>query len=334
MFTTVCPGCEASLNAPDTVKGKKVKCKKCGEPFVAKPAKASDDDPAERKTVKMKSPPPPVKSRRDEADEDDMTDEAPSLKGKKSKKRDQDEDTEVMESMRDEDDEEEDEPKPKKKKGGGKKKSKKKESSPMLLILIAVSAIVLIGGGIGAYFMFFNDESKPTTPSTKGGTSTENTKQGGATAVAAGWVDVHDPEGRFRIKFPSQPQVLNRKEQSPLGEINVKMHVMGSQTELFVCGHVPMPADRPGITDEQLLDAFLEVSKAKEKGEQISEPKTIQFQGFTGREFTAPMPGKKGMVVARAILAKDRVIVLGSGAENATADSPRVKAFFESLKIE
>ena len=44
MFTTVSPGCEASLNAPDTLTGKKVKCKKCGESFVAKPAIEVDDD--------------------------------------------------------------------------------------------------------------------------------------------------------------------------------------------------------------------------------------------------------------------------------------------------
>jgi hypothetical protein len=334
MFTTVCPGCEASLNAPDTLKGKKVKCKKCGEPFVAKPAGADDDDAPPRKTVKMKSVSPPPKSRKDH-DEDAVTDESPSLKGRKSKKLDDVEDTEVMESMRDEDDDE-DEPKPKKK-GGGKKKSKKKEGSPMLLILIAVGAIVLLGGGgAAAFFIFFNDEDKPTTPAAKGGTTTPETpKQGGASAVASGWVEHVDADGKYRIKFPKTPEVMSLPVPKADGGVQqLKVTAAELRPEYFVSMHFPIPPELAGLPDDQLLKFFVDQFLTQGKGAVEKSRKPITYQGFPGTDAEVEEGAKKSSGTLRVIRAGSRVIMLAAGAEGSVPDAARAKAFFESLRIE
>jgi predicted Zn finger-like uncharacterized protein len=41
-LVTVCPGCQTRYNLPDTAKGKQVRCKKCGNAFLASPSPASD----------------------------------------------------------------------------------------------------------------------------------------------------------------------------------------------------------------------------------------------------------------------------------------------------
>jgi hypothetical protein len=81
-FTTICPGCDARLNAPDSLRGKQVKCKKCGDAFVARPAAGTDeDDDSPAKTVKMSAKDAPAKRRRDD---EDPTEEAPPTRGEKA----------------------------------------------------------------------------------------------------------------------------------------------------------------------------------------------------------------------------------------------------------
>jgi flagellar basal body-associated protein FliL len=43
-ITLTCPNCDARLSVPDTVLGKKIRCKKCDEPFVAKRSSRLDDE--------------------------------------------------------------------------------------------------------------------------------------------------------------------------------------------------------------------------------------------------------------------------------------------------
>jgi hypothetical protein len=72
-FATVCPNCDARLTAPDAVRGKKVKCKKCNGAFVARPAADPEEDEDARPAKAA------ARSRRDEDDE-------PRPKGKKKGK--------------------------------------------------------------------------------------------------------------------------------------------------------------------------------------------------------------------------------------------------------
>ena len=76
-FATICPNCDARLTAPDTVLGKKVKCKKCDEPFVARLAAEPEDEEDDR-------PAKAAAGKRRPARDDD--DEAPARKPSKARR--------------------------------------------------------------------------------------------------------------------------------------------------------------------------------------------------------------------------------------------------------
>jgi hypothetical protein len=331
-FTTVCPGCDARLNAPDALRGKKVKCKKCGDAFVARPADGTaENDDHSAKTVKMSAKEPPPKRRRDD---DDPTEEAPPARGKKSARRPADDDTEVIESARrPRDAAEDDEPRPRAKK----KKGKKKSGPPVLLfVLIGVGALLLLGGGgVGAYFAFFAEEENKPDAQAKAGTAAPTPPKTPAVDTSA-WIEHHDADGRYRIKFPTAPQSVTQTVPTPAGRTQIKLHVaqMAGSKEMFATLHQAVPAERGGASDEQLLDQMLDMATAQAKGATLQSNKTIRHQDFLGREAVFTAPGKEGTLVLRVILAGDRVIVIMSGGESATATSPRIRAFFESLRIE
>lgn len=314
-FTTVCPNCDARLTAPDTVRGKKVKCKKCDEPFVARPAAGGgdheDDSPARpAKAAAAKARPRPAR------DEDD----APRRPAK---------------SRRPADDDEDDEPRPKTKKKG----KKKPQGSPVpLIVMIVVGLVVLAGAGVGIYFAFFYEEKVPDSAVAKGdGPPPPPPGPGGLSGgpgATAPWVEQHDAEGRYRVKFPSAPQTQNVTQQTPAGPVSLKVYLAGGQTEAFVCTHQQLPADRGGATDDQILDQAIEVTKQQAQGATAGPVRPITYQSLPGRELTLTFPGKKGAMVVRVILAGDRVIAISAVGDTASPDAPRVKQFFESLKIE
>ncbi len=144
-----CPGCSAKLAISDASKlGKKIKCSKCSEVFVAKAAA--------RGGTKAK----PMKS-------------APAAKPKKSDDDDEFnfEDMEMEDKSAAEDEESEDETPVRKSKAGGKKatvkgkgkgKGKANSGGNKLPLIIGGSAAVLLLVAVGVYFMFFGQ--KPPAP--------------------------------------------------------------------------------------------------------------------------------------------------------------------------
>jgi hypothetical protein len=341
MFTTVCPGCDSSLNAPDTLKGKKVKCKKCGEPFVARPADATEEEPLP-KTVKTPgiAPPQPRKP-----EDEDLTEEIEKLRAKKRRLTDNEDDTEIMEAKVVDEDEEEKSPrqKSKQKKGTGKHR-KEKKSPAMLFVLIAVGAVVLLGGGsVGAYYAFFKEEKK-TDPQATGGTTGNTTGSrlpGGGPGLGtadSGWVEVADAEGKLRIKFPKQPKKeLKAADETPYGNFNTMKYELAGDGELFGCEYFSLP-DRMGKSDEQLLDDYIQYAqkKVQEKNAEVHDLKRITYSGHSGFECSLTVASDKAALrlFVRAVIAGDRVISLISTGANESAHRPRSTAFFDSLVIE
>ena len=323
-FSTVCPGCDARLTAPDSAEGKRIKCKKCGDPFVARPLDDEGDELPERPSVKAstRSRPRPV-----EDDEDDRP-----RRPAKATRRDDDDDDRPRRRSRDEDDD--DEPRPKTKKG----KKKKKAGPPVLLfVLLGVGALLfIVGGAIGAIY-YFSKDTKDEVPAAKGGpgaVAAGGPGAAGGNALTAGWVEQHDAKGRYRIKFPTAPRPNPQQVQTPTGQTTVTVYLSGGQNEVFVSGPFPVPADRMGLTDEEILEQGVQHAKVQGRGGNIQSSRNITYQGFAGRELVLTVGGKKSALVMRLILAGDRMIMAMAGGDTASPESPRVKAFFETLKIE
>jgi hypothetical protein len=291
-FTTVCPSCDSRLTAPNTILGKKVKCKKCDEPFVAKRVAEPDDDDRPARPSKAAA----AKARSSRPADDDNE---PGLKSRKKGK-------------------------------------KTKQGSPALLfVLVGVGALVLIGGAIGAYVYF----SDPKTPDKSNGG--DNGSSTGATAgnpprdLVAGWPETHEPEGRYRIKFPKAPEKTTDKGPPELGG-NVVSYQAQSMSGNYTSTHVAVAEDeRKASSDDQIADRFLELwIKGHIRDVEIGERKAISYQSFKGREAAVKMPETQFIFTCRIIVAGERIIALTGQEIVAPSNPSRVSAFFESLKIE
>ena len=327
-FTTVCPNCDSRLTAPDTVLGKKVKCKKCDEPFVAKRAAGPGDDENDRPARPSQAAAPKARSR--PAREDDDEDEAPPRKPARSRRPADDEADEDRPRRRRRDDAEDDEPRPK-----AKKKGKKKQGSPVLLfVLVGIGALLLIGGGVGAY-VFFSEPKAPTTAAA-GGLGDGSAGAGGQNRdLLAGWTETHEAVGRYRLKFPSAPERNTEKAPPEVGG-ELVFYQARSPNGLFLSFHRPLgAADRQGVSDDAIASQTLDLLiKLQVPGAQIGDSKAITYQSFKGREAAVTPPGTRFVFTCRVIVAGERVIALGGQELSAPANPPRVTAFFESLKIE
>jgi len=320
-FTTACPNCGARLQAADTVAGKRVKCKKCGDAFVARPVEDDEDGPSAKAAAKPR--PRPVA---DEEHEDDR----PRRPSKAARWHDEQDQDRPFHRSRDEDHE------PRKAKEMGKKKKKPAGSPVVLFVLIGVGALVLIGGGIGVY-LAFSKEAKPEQLVTKEQASAARAEKASPRGVAdevPGGVELHDTEGRYRVKFPAAPQVDTQPVQTPTGQMQIKEYVALVAGEMFASMHQPVPADRGGLSDEQILDQMVEMAKSQAQGATVTSSNSVTYQSYPGRDLVLNAPGQQGTLILRALVAGDRVIVVMAGGQTATADSPKIKAFFESLKIE
>ncbi len=338
MFTTHCPGCESSLNAPDSLKGKKVKCKKCGEPFVARPGDGNEGG-AEEKTVRTKAD--ELRRPRRKLD-DDPTEEAPLEKRKKPARRAVDEDTEVIESAQivDADEDYDEEPRPKRKRKGTGKRRKQKSSPVLLFVLIGVGALLVLGGGaVGVYYGLIKEDSKTDTPQANGGSKGSATPSGSGSATS-GWVDFAEPEGRFRVKLPRPASApVNESRTLPNGEtIEVKLYKAVSPNDAYVVAFSKMPAAAAGASPDQILDGAVNGWQSRAKNGVLKSNTSITYQGFPGREAVIeiddPQEHRKGMAILRVILAQDRMILIMVGGDWVRPDAALVKTFFSTLKIE
>ncbi|HKB05894.1 MAG TPA: hypothetical protein VKD90_27105 [Gemmataceae bacterium] len=336
-ITTACPNCDARLEAPDDIEGKKVQCKKCGEKFRARPVEEDDEDgrPARREAR------PASKSRPRPAAEDEDEDDRPSRRtGKASRRREDDgeddrdaEEDQPRRRSRDEDDQEE-EARPRKKKG----KKKKKAGRPVVLFLSIGVGVLFLIAVIGAYFSS-GEKSDPSAPT--GGPVTERGGGAGAGGESAGhpdlpgWVEFADPNGQFKMWFPRKPAGPT-KQPWPLAsgdQAEVTIYTIEIGGGLWAVAHLIVPGREPGAPADPVLDEAIGGGMPWIKGAVIKSRTNITHQGFPGRQAVLEYPGVKGSTILRVILAGNRMFWVVARGENFAADTPKVRGFFDSLKI-
>jgi hypothetical protein len=304
-FATVCPSCDARLTAPDAVRGKKVKCKKCGDPFVARPAAEPDDDDEARPAKS------PARSRR--ADED-----SPPRKPSKARVPADDED---------------DKPRPKKK-----GKGKKKGSPVLVFVLLGVVALLLIGRVVGAYFAFFKEEKpKDNTVANadgpKGGPS--RGEPGGPGAAAGEWVEHVDAEGKYRIKFPAKPTTKDETENVGGTQQTRRVAHALAGAEGFFASAAPIPPDQDQ-DPERVMDMAEREAGTQLSGATVTSKQAVTHAGVAGRELvlTAQGPGGAATAVLRLFVVNGRCYMAAVMGPAVQANSPNVVKFFESLRFE
>jgi DNA-directed RNA polymerase subunit M/transcription elongation factor TFIIS len=336
-ITIACPNCDARLEAPDDIEGRKVQCKKCGETFRARPVEEDEDDRPARRAAKSAG-----KSRPRPAADDEDEDERPSRRtGKASRGRDEDDadDRDADEGRprrrsRDEGDEE-DGPRPRKKK---RKKKKRAVSPVVLLILIGVGVLLLIAG-MGAYISLSGDKSDGGAaaggPVSGPGGGPGAGGESASDSAVPGWLEFDDPNGQFKVRLPRKPAAA-AKQQWPLpngdqGEATIYTVEIGGA--LWAVAYLNMPGREPGAPADPVLDDLITGGMGWFKGAVVKSKTNITHQGFPGRQAVLEYPGVKGTTVLRVILAGNRLFWALAKGDNFAADTPKVRGFFDSLKI-
>jgi hypothetical protein len=330
-ITLTCPYCDAQLDAPDDIAGRKVLCNKCGKKFRAPALEEDDqDDRSARRSAKSasKSRSRSAASAQDEDERSSRRTDKASRRRERDDQDDRDGDKDRTRRRSQDENEKEDEP-PRKKKG----KKKKKAGSPVTrLILIGVVVLLLIAG-IGAWISFSGDKSDGSA--NKGGPVSD---AGGAPAGdpnLPGWLEFADPNGQFKVRVPRMPAAATKQLWAiPNGEqAEATIYTVEIGGGMYSMAHLVVPGREPGAPADPLLDDAIGKGMGWTKGAVIKNQVNITYQGFPGRQAVPEYKGVKGSTVLRVILAGNRMFWLLASGDNFAADTPKVKGFLDSLKI-
>jgi DNA-directed RNA polymerase subunit M/transcription elongation factor TFIIS len=323
--TIACPNCGAHLEAPDDIEGKKVQCKRCGERFRAHPV--DEGEPPARGAAESAR-----KSRSRPAVDDGDEDERPSRRtGKTSRGReDGDEDDRDRPRRHSRDDaDEEGEPQAQKKKG---KKTKKAGRPVVLLISIGVGVLLLIAG-IGAYFSFFGDQQ--SDGAADGGPVSSGSGGAAGDPNLPGWVEFADPNGQFKVRMPRNPAAPTKQQWAvPNGDgVEATIYTVEIGGGQYAVAQLTMPGLAAAASADPVLDESIDGGVGWFKGAVIKSRTKITHQGFPGRQAVLEYPEVKGSTVLRVILAGNRMFWVVAKGDNFAADTPKVRGFLDSLKI-
>jgi hypothetical protein len=324
-FTTVCPNCHARLTTPDTDRDKKVKCKKCDEPFVARPAAEFDDNEPARANRAIR----PLASEEDE-------DPTPPKSG--HSRRPIDEEEERLRRRRDEDHE------PPLGKTG---RNKPRGSSVVLTLLLVVGALVIASGAVGVYYAFIKEDKTDDLLAADGGSRGPPRlagmgKGGGPGPATTGgqikWVDFTGPDGSFTAKFPQQPVHFTATVQTSNGAVTNDLYQAESDQFLAVVVSTPLPEAQRGDTIPQAvidraLDAACTAMVRQISGAREVSRKTITQGGRPGREVVIERnDGTSG--TARVFLASGRVWNQLLVARRGKPDAAAQAMFFDGFQLQ
>ncbi len=294
-FSIACPNCEAKFQVPDELSGKRLKCKKCGEAFVARPA---DDAPAP--TTKHKTRP-------------SSDDDEPRRSTRATRPRDEDES--------------DDEPRPKK------KRSKKKAKTPVgLLIGVGVAAALLIGLGVFAAIYFSGDKKDPATGTSdiSGGTSgtAEWTKNWVDYSAPDGSFTARLPIA------PAVKTDTVETDMGRLGVKTYQSDAPSVVVEI-TCFDVPAAVGQKidDVRADQILASAVAQLAKSIPGGTSGQPVRTTHQGRPARDVAIGLVGANAIQRGRVVLGDGKVLVILVRTKAGPTKPDRAQAVFDNLQL-
>jgi hypothetical protein len=338
-FIAKCPACGAQLAAPNSVRGKKVRCNKCDERFLAVPA--ADQDGAAPPAPPAKSSRGAGRSRRDAEDED----EAPRRKAAESRRpadEDDDEDDPSARRSRDEDVDEDEEP------AKERKKRKRRRRPPVLVpALLGLGSLGLVAAALGIYFAFGQEKTPEPKPPVELPVLTESVMPDPAAAptgpAAKGppapaprpkltWVEYTSPDGTFTAQLPTEPTRTKPMIQGPAGAVAANLYTADTAQAVAAILVFDLPGVQAGEpAADQALDRAAEALAKRLAGAKQVGRKAITHQGEPGREFGLDVPDGSGGT-ARVFLIHGRVYGLLFATKAGKPESTNVRTFFDGFE--
>jgi predicted Zn finger-like uncharacterized protein len=302
--TTLCPECGVRLAIKPELLGKRVRCKKCGEVFVAEAGPAANDDSAgfQDRSSPPLAPPgrPAVPARRRRADEDlpyrEPVRESP---------------VGLIVGL---------------------------SAAGLVLLAGAVVVIVLLirsadrrAEPIASQPAKVPGPVLAQQPVAPGPKLWQRAGQGG-------WQQFTSPRGDFTASLPGNAQEIKRPVPAVAGAGQISVYLaVDRQTGL---AYTLQSSDLPPAERNQILENNLPQFKAGmlsqlPPGSRILNEARVQVGGYPGMEFRIETPAPAGKVtsVARVAIVAGRIYSLSVAGQGITSQTPDVARFFSSFRI-
>lgn len=272
-----CPGCAARLTVADAAAGTVAKCPKCGTAMTV-PATAP---PPSRPSLRLKTPPPQPSP---------IEDDEPPRPARRRRVEDEDDRPARRRARDEEDDDEDDRP--------VRRKRKAKPSGPPVWVFVAagVGALVLLAAvGVATYLL----TDRTTTPGDGKPTIVRPGEGGGllGTAAPAGWSEVRDAEGGYRVYMPGTASKINFSHVAAANAAQGTTGLSGYTcvvplsdprtgppltVQIRVISLTPSPDKIPGTSAEQLYEAVKGRHPVMETFEDVLEKRPVTLGGKPG----------------------------------------------------
>jgi len=198
--------------------------------------------------------------------------------------------------------------------------------------------VLVLVAGIGAYFSSSGDKPSDGSAAAGGPVSGPGGAGGGGPAgdpAVPGWLEFADPNGQFTVRMPRMPAAPTKQPWPlPNGDpAEATIYTVEIGGAMYAVAHLTVPGREAKAPADPVLDDAITGQVGWFRGAVIKSRTNVTHQGFPGRQAVLEYPGAKGSTVLRVILAGNRMFWVVARGDNFAADTPKVRGFLDSLKI-
>lgn len=144
------------------------------------------------------------------------------------------------------------------------------------------------------------------------------------------WTTIRDGDARLTAQFPAPPI----RETQPDGMVRWMVQ-LDNDSYAYIAGVIAIRAERLALGAPRVLDDAVAGGMRNVPGAEAITDTAITFQGYPGREIVLKAPGTGGFlrIVARAVIARDRLYILTAVSPFEGFDRQEIDRFLASLTI-
>ena len=155
--------------------------------------------------------------------------------------------------------------------------------------------------------------------------------------AATSWVAWTHPQKLVTVRFPGKPEETKQVAETPMGPVDFTMAIHASSTRAFMAGATVYKLPEGASFDvPKALDGARDKMLADINGKVTSE-KTIELDGFKGREVSFEAPGPMGATIrgtARLFAGSDPPgAYMASAFRMTDAPDPDAAPFLDSMHL-
>ena len=144
------------------------------------------------------------------------------------------------------------------------------------------------------------------------------------------WTTIRDGDARLAAEFPAPPI----RQTQPDGMVRW-MVTLDNDSYAYIAGVITIRAERLALGVPRVLDDAVAGGVRNVPGAETITDTAITFQGHPGREVVLRAPGSGGFlrIVARAVIAGDRLYIVTAVSPFEVFDRQEIDRFLASLTI-